>query len=111
MWTAVLLQNFKKKLRQRPRTALCIAQSTLDCQLQILCTAPASATGREFIQLDGAGVTPGMLKDQKGAPLAIMENPHLTHAVMDLFLGRHPIDIAGKLSIGEGLLYAANGFK
>ncbi|KAK9818884.1 hypothetical protein WJX74_007574 [Apatococcus lobatus] len=68
-------------------------------------------TAGSDLELHAEGVTPGMLKDQQGPPLAIMENPHLTHAVMDLFLGRHPIDIAGKLSIGQGLLYAANGFK
>ena len=51
-----------------------------------------------------------MIRDQQHVQLAVFENPRVTYAVMDMVLGEDPIDPLARLTAGNNLLYAANGF-
>lgn len=38
-------------------------------------------------------------------------SPLVTASLFDAFLGPQPLDAAGKRNVGQGLLWAANGFR
>lgn len=42
--------------------------------------------------------------------LAVFDNPRVTYAVMDMVLGEDPVDPLARVTAGNNLLYAANGF-
>jgi hypothetical protein len=42
--------------------------------------------------------------------IGTFKSPLLTRSVFDLFLGPFPINAQSKLQVGQGALYAANGF-
>ena len=58
-----------------------------------------------------AGITAGMNKDKQTVGLGIWKHPRLTRALFDTYMGPRPVDLAGKLQVGQGILYVTNGFK
>lgn len=58
-----------------------------------------------------AAITPGVLRDRKGWRLGGSANPKVLGAMFEMFLGLEPLDQDGKLAVGEGLLWCANGFR
>ncbi|KAK9830404.1 hypothetical protein WJX72_011573 [[Myrmecia] bisecta] len=62
-------------------------------------------------QLIAEVISPDRLKDRRTTLLASIHNPNLTLAVFEQFLGFAPLNTPGKVAVGQGILYAANGFK
>ena len=74
------------------------------------------AEGTHFIfsttsegNLTAEAITPGSLSQRKTACIGVTDNPLLTVAVFDAFLGPNPVDPVGKRAVGRGVLWAANG--
>lgn len=59
----------------------------------------------------GAGITGGLLRERRGVAVGVVEDPKLTAAFFDMFLGTSPLDPHAKERVGLGLLYVANGFR
>lgn len=53
---------------------------------------------------------PRELRHRQQFKLGVCENKHISRAVFDIFLGEDAIQQQGKQSVGNGLLYALNGF-
>ncbi len=60
--------------------------------------------------LAAEATTPGIIRDQALVQLGVFDNPRVTHAVMDMVLGEDAVDPLARLTAGNNMLYAANGF-
>lgn len=54
-------------------------------------------------------ITPGTLSQRKTSFIGTAQNPLVTAAVFDAFLGPNAIDPVGRRQTGRGMLWAANG--
>jgi len=59
--------------------------------------------------LTAEAITPGPIAKRKTSFIGTAQNPLLTAAVFDVFLGQNPLDIDAKRDVGTGVLWAANG--
>ena len=59
--------------------------------------------------LTAEAITPGPLHDRKTSFIGKTQNPLVTGAIFDLFIGPAPVHALGKRQVGAGLLWAANG--
>ena len=54
-------------------------------------------------------ITPGPLAQRKTSFIGTAQNPFVTAAVFDVFLGPNAVDPVGRRQTGRGMLWAANG--
>jgi hypothetical protein len=59
--------------------------------------------------LTAEAITPGTISERKTSFIGSTQNPLLTAAVFDAFIGPHAQDPVGKRQIGRGVLWAARG--
>lgn len=56
-------------------------------------------------------ITPGTLQQRKTSYVGLIKNSLVAKAAFEAFLGPEPIDSYGKLAVGHGALWCANGFR
>ncbi|KAL4539971.1 hypothetical protein Ndes2437B_g01693 [Nannochloris sp. 'desiccata'] len=59
--------------------------------------------------LTAEAISPGTISERKTSFIGACQNPLLTAAVFDAFIGPHAVDPVGKRQIGRGVLWAARG--
>ncbi len=59
--------------------------------------------------LTAEAITPGTISERKTSFIGSSQNPLLTAAVFDAFIGPHAADPVGKRQVGRGVLWAARG--
>ena len=59
--------------------------------------------------LTAEAITPGALRDRKTSFIGRADNPLITGALFDAFLGPAPLDAVGQRRAASGFLWAANG--
>lgn len=66
-----------------------------------------AATPRGLLTVEA--ISPGPLSSRSTSVVGTNRNHAVTAAVFDVFLGPRPVDQGGKLAVGNGMLWCANG--